>query len=133
VKGMEGVFRTKYRYGVFEAFLPRLLLWRRRDETDGKKTHYKDQHLPSWSWMTYSRISFLSIDHELAVPAERDLRFDTEQKVLLVQVREFPNCTTVQKESGYTILDENSVNVGVLSFDMITQVHFQHYVVIRIE
>jgi len=42
VKRMEGVFGTKCRYGVFEAFLPRLLLWRRRDETDGKKTHYKD-------------------------------------------------------------------------------------------
>ena|ERR1700722_17892233 len=107
--------------------------WRRRDETDGNETHYKDQHLPSWSWMTYSRIRFLPINHELEVPAEGDLRFDTErERVLLVQVRAFQNCTTVQKESGYTILDEDSVNAGVLSFDTPANVHFQHCVVIGV-
>src|SRR5436853_3200527 len=42
VKRMEGVFQTKCRYGVFEAFLSRLLLWRRRDKTDGNETHFKD-------------------------------------------------------------------------------------------
>jgi hypothetical protein len=42
MKRMKGVFKTKYSYGVFEAFLPRLLLRKRRDETDGKKTYYKD-------------------------------------------------------------------------------------------
>src|SRR5579859_5634328 len=84
--------------------------------------------------MIYSRILFLSINHELEIPAKKDLRFDTKQKgVLLVQVRAFQNCTTIQKESGYTILDEDSVNVGLLSFDMTTQVHFQHCVVIGME
>lgn len=128
---MEGVLRTKCRYGVFEAFLPRLLLWRRGDNTDGNETHYRDQDLPSWSWMTYSRIHFLSINYLLEVPAEGDLRLDPErERVLLVQVKAFQKCTTVQKESGYTILDEDSVNVGFLSFDMPAHVHFQHCVII---
>jgi len=147
VERMEGVFSTKYRYGVFGAFLPRLLLWKRRDEIDRNEIHDKDQQLPSWSWMTYSRIHFLSIKHRLKVPSQDDLRFDQDdlrfdtgreidtgrEKVLLVQVRVFQNCTTVQKESGYTILDEVSKDVGVLSFDMPTCVHFQHCVVIGIE
>ena len=131
VERMESAFRTKCRYGVFEAFLYRLLLWRRHDKPDSNETHYKDQRLPSWSWMTYSRIHFLLIDHAFEVPAEGELRFDTNrQSVLLVQVRSFQKGTTVQKGSGYTIMDKDSVNVGVLSFDMPTDIHFQHCVVI---
>jgi hypothetical protein len=131
VKRIKSVLHTEYRYGVFEAFFSRLLLWRRPDKTDGNETHYRDQHLPSWSWMTYSRIRFLPIEHELAVPVKSDLRFDTERKrVLLVQVRAFQNCQMGRKGSRYAILDADSKDVGVLWFDMTTNVHFQHCVVI---
>lgn len=131
VKQMEGAFRTRCRYSVFEAFLSRLLLWRRCDETDGNEAQYKDQHLLSWCWMTYSRIRFLSINNDLDVPAKGNLRFDAKrERVLLVQVRAFQNCTMGRKESGYAILDEDSKDVGVLFLDMPTYVHFQHCVVI---
>jgi hypothetical protein len=131
---MESALDTKCRYGVFEAFLSRLLLWRRRDETDGNETDYKDQHLPSWSWMTYSRIRFLPIMHILEFPAKGDLRFDAKREiVLLVQVRAFQNCTMGRNGSGYTILDADSKNIGVLWFDMTTNVYFQHCVVIGMD
>jgi hypothetical protein len=48
-------------------------------------------------------------------------------------IQAFKNCTKVQKESGYTILDEDSKDVGVLSFDMPTHVHFRHCVIIGME
>jgi hypothetical protein len=128
---MEGVLESRCRYGVFLAFISRLLLWRRCGETDDNETHYKDQHLPSWSWMTYSRINFLSIEETLEVPPAEDLHFDERREtVLLIQVRTFENCTAAQEANGYTILDGDSVNVGVVSFDMPGQVCFQHCVVI---
>ena len=133
VKRMESALDTECRYGVFAAF-PRLLLWRRRDETAGNETDYKDQHLPSWSWMTYSRIRFLPIIYRLEFPAKGDLRFDPKrERVLLVQVRAFKNCTMGRNRSGYTILDADSKNIGVLWFDMTTNVYFQHCVVIGMD
>jgi hypothetical protein len=128
VKRMESVIDTKCRYGVFEAFHPQLLLWRRRcpDATGGNETGYKYQHLPSCSWMAYSRICFLSINHKLEVPAAGDLRFDAKrERVLLVQGRAFQNCIMGWKGSGYTILDAGSKDVGVLWFDIAKHVHFQ--------
>ena len=133
VKRMERVLDTECIYGVFQSFLPRLLLWRRPDKTDGNETHYKDQDLPSWSWMTYSRIHFHPVEGTLKVPVAADLRFATERKVLLVQVRAFQNCRMERKGSQYTIVDADSKDVGNLCFDMTTTVHFQHCVVIGME
>ena len=134
VKRMESALDTECRYGVFEAFLFRLLLWIRRDETDGNETDYKHQHFPSWSWMTYSRIRFLTIMYRLELPAKGDLRFDAKREsVLLVQVRAFQNCTMGRNGSGYTILDTDSKNIGVLWFDVTTNVYFRHCVVIGMD
>jgi hypothetical protein len=130
VERMESVLKTECRYGVFQSFLSRLLLWRRSTNTNGNETHYKDQHLPSWSWMTYSHIHFEPVKRQLKVPAAADLRFDTERKVLLVQVRVFQNCRMKRKESQYTILDAESKVVGGLWFDMTTIVPFEYCVVI---
>jgi hypothetical protein len=134
VKRMESALGTKCRYGIFDAFFSRLLPWRRWDETDGNDTGYKDQHLPSWSWMTYSHIRFLPMIYQLKLPAKGDLRFDAErERVLLVQVRAFQNCTMGRNGSGYTILDADSRDIGVLWFDMTTNVSFHHCVVIGMD
>jgi hypothetical protein len=74
--------------------------------------------------------------HILEFPAKGDLRFDAKrERVLLVQVRAFQNCVMGRKRngSGYPILDADWKNIGVLWFDMTTNVYFQHCVVIGMD
>jgi hypothetical protein len=77
IKRMQDVFKSEGRYGIFKCFLHRLLLWQRSDEVMPETVHkdYKDQELPSWSWMTFSGINFLSVPGRLRIAA---IRFDTE-------------------------------------------------------
>ncbi|KAH8593154.1 heterokaryon incompatibility protein-domain-containing protein [Bisporella sp. PMI_857] len=116
LKRMEGVLKTECRFGIFARFLSRLLLWRRPDGTDSNESDYKGLALPSWSWMTYTRISFPSAE-SLQVPVDANLKFDPERKnVLLVQVRELQlqNCKQNNQESNYFVLDAEPKKV---SFD----------------
>jgi hypothetical protein len=63
-----------------------------------------------------------------------DLRFDTEpQYALLIQVRTFQNCRIEQQGSQHSVFDTESEEVGVLWFDVKTDPHFQHCVVIGME
>jgi hypothetical protein len=57
VKRIESARDTKERYGVFNDFLSRLLLWKRL-ATD--PIVYDGRMVPSWSWMAYDgEISFM--------------------------------------------------------------------------
>lgn len=136
VKRMESALDTQCRYGIFELFLPRLLLWRLSDETADNTTNIVDkkQQWPSWSWMTCSQIQFLPATIYLRVPNTSALRFDPEQhQVLLVQMRAFQNCTIEKQGSQHVILDENTKDVGVSWFDTTANTQFQHCVVIGME
>ncbi|OAQ58352.2 tol-like protein [Pochonia chlamydosporia 170] len=134
VKRMESVLDTKCRHGIFESYLHRLLLWQHFDKTDKKETNYKDQGLPSWSWMTYSRVSFPPPDLYLKLVSRADLQIDPKrQNILLVQIREFQSCRMARQGSQRLILDAGSKEVGFLSFDMDINEHFCYCVVIGIK
>ncbi|KAF2395767.1 HET-domain-containing protein, partial [Trichodelitschia bisporula] len=116
---MKHVFKTEHRYGIFECFRFRLLMWRHCPEADDSQGVMDDRQFPSWSWMTYSRIIFLEAE-SLEVPNDAALEFLHErQGVLSVRVRELRNCTSEQLGRDHAILDANSKDAGILWFDTI--------------
>jgi hypothetical protein len=131
---MERIVHTHCRYGTFELFFSRLLLWRVSKEAENTADiTEKGQHLPSWSWMTYSRIQFLEVS-SLCVPPLAFLHFDSEQRnVLIVQTRRIQNCIPQQQGSRRIILDEDSKDVGELWFDTTANADFHCCVVIGME
>ncbi|KAF2678911.1 HET-domain-containing protein [Lentithecium fluviatile CBS 122367] len=57
--------KCQTRYGVFQPYLHRNLLWQRSGEERMKRIGYKTQVVPSWSWMAYDgSIRFMDIPFE---------------------------------------------------------------------
>jgi hypothetical protein len=68
------------RFGIFESFLHRSLLWQRTEERDTDRISYKNQIVPSWSWMAYNgSIDFTDIPFG-RVEWVRSLRFNKRYK-----------------------------------------------------
>jgi len=127
---METVFETEYRYGTFELFLPRLLLWHREIPAN-EDGHYDE--LPSWSWMRYSDIIFPGIwKLKIADVRYDDRTHDVLQDALLVQVRKFKKCRVNSGKGQYWISNDNSEEIGHVWFDK-TDSHFEHCVVVGME
>jgi hypothetical protein len=117
-KRMEKVLRTEERYGIFDCFLPRLLLWKRLDRKLAP-IEYKDP-VPSWSWMAYDGcIGFLA-EPELTLlfPRSTELSFDTHYCRLNIKIRAFENCRLDKDlENGKCRVFANKTEVGSLWFD----------------
>lgn len=58
ISGLEAriarVLKCENRYGVFERFLHRNLLWKPSNEEKLVRISYGNQKVPSWSWMAYN-------------------------------------------------------------------------------
>jgi hypothetical protein len=131
VKRIERARNTKERYGVFNEFLSRLLLWKRlpKEKTDPDPIVYDGRRVPSWSWMAYDgEIGFMS-DSALMVPRSEDLRFDPNREALVVEIRQFECCRMEQGEKEHAIFAD-SRRVGSLWFDMEIKIEFRHCVVV---
>jgi hypothetical protein len=131
VKRIERARNTEERYGVFNEFLSRLLLWKRlaKEKTDPDPIVYDGRRVPSWSWMAYDgEIGFMS-DSALMVPRSEDLGFDPNREALVVKIRQFECCRMEQGEKEHAIFDD-SRRVGSLWFDMETKIEFRHCVVV---
>ena len=111
---MKRVFQTEQRHGVFARYLARLLLWRRSEESTTEGV-FEDQ--PSWSWMRYTAIEFEQVRHDynLLVADDATLRFDAEEKALVVKFRSFQNCT-VEHGTG-AVLNAESRIMGTWWFE----------------
>ncbi|KAF2395611.1 HET-domain-containing protein, partial [Trichodelitschia bisporula] len=122
MKRMSDVFRTGHRYGIFEYFRFRLLLWRPGPQSNDGKNVVDTQKLPSWSWMRYSQILFFETwSLSLEVPRNGAFEFSYEQQcVLSIRVRQLKDYTMKQQGSENFILDAKSEHVGVLWFDTMT-------------
>ncbi|KAH8685794.1 heterokaryon incompatibility protein-domain-containing protein, partial [Tricladium varicosporioides] len=57
-------FETECKYGIFEKFLPRSLLWLRAGSMRMNRILYgNDRKVPSWSWMAYDgEIQYLEVE-----------------------------------------------------------------------
>lgn len=111
---MEQVFQREQKHGVFPHYLARLILWRRSKESR-TETVFEDQ--PSWSWMRYTAIEFISIPNSLLVADYATLRFDTKGKALFVKFRSFQNCRVEHSTGGCAVLNTESRTVGTWWFD----------------
>ncbi|OXV10397.1 hypothetical protein Egran_01842 [Elaphomyces granulatus] len=129
VNRIERARDTEERYGVFNEFLSRLLLWKRLDKEKTDPIVYDGRRVPSWSWMAYDgEIGFMS-DSALMVPRSEDLGFDLNRETLVVKIRQFEHCRMEQGEKEHAIFAD-SRRVGSLWFDMETEIEFRHCVVV---
>jgi hypothetical protein len=113
------------RYGIFEQYLHRNILWQ-RSEGKMERIGY-DDHVPSWSWMAYDGgIQFMDIpfgkldwDDDFRFNNWIDkLRFNKHKCALVTNVCVFRNCGLEQRDTSYAILDSNKAERGQIQFDI---------------
>jgi hypothetical protein len=130
------------RFGIFESFLHRSLLWERSEERNTGRIGYKTQIVPSWSWMAYSgKIEFMDIAFG-TVEWVRDLRFNKRKRrrwfnkkwkpALVTDISSFRRCNHERIGTGYAILDLDGVKRGWIQYDLETHEHLdaEGYVVV---
>lgn len=123
------------RYGIFQPFLHRNLLWQRSAEERMKRIGYETQAVPSWSWMAYDGgIQFMDIpfgDVDWMV----NLRFKKKHKhewfnengkhALVTDIGGFQNCGLEQRNTNYVILDSNKAERGWIQYDVEASENFR--------
>ena len=122
ISGLEariaGALRCQSRYGIFEQYLHRNLLWQTSDNKM-ERIVYKNRNVPSWSWMAYNGgIKFMDIPFG-TVDWIDNLRFDEGRElVLIADVGEFRNCTMEPDGKHYAILDSGRTKRGWIQYDI---------------
>jgi hypothetical protein len=136
---MEDVWDAKCRYGTFDTYMHRLLLWRRRYEPGSTLVPAQDpeyrKEVPSWSWMVCSQIKFSSVK-KLRVPPKNELHFDTgpgQEESLHVQVRELEECKIKRDGNELIIVDKGDREVGCCWPDTSVDVTLKHCVVVAMD
>jgi hypothetical protein len=125
--------KCETRFGIFQSFLHRSLLWQRSEERNTDRIDYKAQIVPSWSWMAYSgSIQFMDIIFG-GVEWVRSLRFNKRYKyrrfnkkwkpALVTDIGSFQRCRLERRGTGYAILDLNGTERGRIQYDMETHEH----------
>jgi len=108
------------RYGVFEQYLHRNLLWLALNDNSEEIVY--DHHVPSWSWMAYSGgILFLDIPIG-EVDWFNHLRFDEDcecDHALIANLWTFQNCTIERYPPRYKVLDSDRAEKGWIHYDSI--------------
>jgi hypothetical protein len=122
--------KCETRFGIFQPFLHRSLLWQRSEERDTDRIDYGAQIVPSWSWMAYnSSIEFTDIPF-CEVEWVRSLRFNKPNEhsksdkackyALVTKTGSFMNCSLKQSETGCAILDSGGAERGEIQYDVET-------------
>lgn len=118
------------RFGIFESFLHRSLLWQRTKERDTDRISYKTQIVPSWSWMAYNgSIEFMDIPFS-SVEWVRSLEFNKRYKyrrfikkwkpALVTDTGSFRKCNIEQRGTSYAFLDLTGAERGRIQYDIET-------------
>ena len=121
ISGLEaritGALKCRSGYGIFQRYLHRNLLWQRSDNKM-ERIVYKNQNVPSWSWMAYNGgIQFMDIPFG-TVDWIDNLRFDKGRElVLITDVGEFRDCTMEPDGKYYAILDFGRRKRGWIQYD----------------
>ena len=113
-----GALRCQSRYGIFERYLHRNLLWQASDNIM-ERIEYPTRNVPSWSWMAYNGgIQFMDIRFG-RVDWIHNLRFDEgREPVLIADVGEFRDCTIEPNGKHYAILDFGRTKRGWIQYDI---------------
>lgn len=117
------------RYGIFEDFLYRNLLWQRSDGEKTQRIGYEPGIVPSWSWMAYSGgIQFMDITFG-DVDWNGKLQFNKEHKyfnifkrkgrhALVTDIGVFQNCSLERRDISHAVLDSSKVERGRIWYDI---------------
>ena len=110
--------RCQSRYGIFQRYLHRNLLWQTSDNKM-ERIVYKNQNVPLWSWMAYDGgIQFMDIPFG-KVDWINNLRFDKGHELALItDVGEFRDCTMELDGKDYAILDFSRTKRGWIQYDI---------------
>jgi hypothetical protein len=122
--------KCETRFGIFQSFLHRSLLWQRPEERNTDRIGYKTQIVPSWSWMAYNgSIQFMDIAFG-KVEWVRSLRFNKRNRyrwfnkkwkpALVTDISSFRRCNPERRGTGYAILDLDGAERGWIQYDMET-------------
>jgi hypothetical protein len=125
--------KCETRFGIFQSFLHRSLLWQRSEERDSDRIDYGAQIVPSWSWMAYNgSIEFMYIPVE-EVEWVHGLRFNKRDEhsglnenwkpALVTDIGSFQRCNHERRGTGYAILDLCGTERGRIQYDMETHEH----------
>jgi hypothetical protein len=114
---MDHAFSCEHRYGIFECFLSRLLLWHLLNNVAGSRanTTIEDQRFPSWSWMAHNGIKFFPAEGKIEI-RPRSIKFGSGSE-LLVPIRHLRDWKIEQRRSQHIIQDNDNNDVGELWFD----------------
>jgi len=120
ISGLEdriaGVLKCQSRYGIFQMYLHRNLLW--HASNDKVKEIAYDHHVPSWSWMAYSGgIQFMDIPLGEADWVDH-LQFDEEcDHAITANLGTFQNCTMELDGARYAVLSSGAER-GWIQYDV---------------
>jgi hypothetical protein len=110
------------RYGTFQTYLHRNLLWHASD-AKLRKIEYEG-HVPSWSWMAYDGgIRFLD-EKEIPygdIQLLTSLRFDQDASyghALVADVGKFWDCTMQSDGNRYAVFDLSKIKRGWIRYDV---------------
>jgi hypothetical protein len=105
------------RYGIFQEFLHRNLLWRAHG-SQLQKINY-DSTLPSWTWMAYSgAVKFIGVNWGEMEWID-SLRFDEENtNAIIASLWAFREWTPVHCESYHEVRDLEGATKGRVYYDL---------------
>lgn len=109
--------RRESRYGIFQRYLHRNLLWQTSDHK-ARRIKYTTPIVPSWSWMACSGgLHFMDKDIPFnSVDWIDDLRFDEEYEYALVaDVGKFRDGMKLDRK--HTVLDSGNEERGWIKYD----------------
>ncbi|KAH8731712.1 heterokaryon incompatibility protein-domain-containing protein [Phaeosphaeriaceae sp. PMI808] len=134
ISGLEArIARARWcqsRYGIFENFLHRNLLWQRSDGDKMERIRYESGVVPSWSWMAYDGgiqymdIPFGDVDWNIKLQfnEHKHVFFNTLKRkrrlALVADIGVFRNCSLEQRDISYAVLDSNKVERGRIWYDI---------------
>jgi hypothetical protein len=124
--------QCKSRYGIFETFRHRNLLWQASDNEMESIAYDDDQQVPSWSWMAYSGgIQFMEIKAD-SVGWVDTLQLDKDCKsALITDVGKFQNCTIKPNGDHSAVLNFSEKRRGWIRYDVEkTEKHRREYCVV---
>lgn len=118
-----GALQCQSKYGIFEKYLHRNLLWQASD-SKMERIEYKTRHVPSWSWMAYNGgIQFMDKDIPFgAVDWINNLRFDKKREHALVakvgKFRDGMKLDGMKLNGKHTVLDSGDEERGWIQYDV---------------
>jgi hypothetical protein len=119
------------RFGIFESFLHRSLLWQRSGERNMGRIDSETQSVPSWSWMAYSGsiqfmdITFGNVEWVCSLrfnnkPSEHSESIKAWKPALVTDIGSLRRCNFERRGIGYVNLDLDGAQRGWIQYDMET-------------